>query len=259
MFDFQYVANKIGSTLCLFLILNVLGLSLGHQAVAEEKATKANVDNLDAGLPIHRRNGGSRGLQNNCIANSKNQNLMALVPDDFVAKNDIDNPSLFFYVPKTNNQTILEFVLRNEQDELIYDAFFTTTGDGIISIEVPDNINLPLLMNNQSYHWYLSLICDRQQRSQDLVVEGWLRQESVDLEAQSQISHGSLVQQAEVYNNQGFWYSALSVLAEDPDLMTEHAIVHQKWTEMLKSVGLESLATESFINKQVIEAEPYDL
>ena len=83
-----------------------------------------------------------------------------------------------------------------------------------------------------------------------------MRQEALDRFAQEQLNDANSVQQAEVYQNQGFWYSALSVLAEDPDSLAEQPMVRQKWTEMLKSVGLEELASEPFVDKELIETSP---
>lgn len=254
MFYFKNIVTKISSLFCLSIALHLLIVNFGHQAIAEETNGKAKTVNSDFGLPTHRRDGGSRGNWNHCVANPENQNLMALIPDDAIASNSTTNPKLFFYVPKTSSQKTLEFVLRDAQDELIYEAFFSTEGDGILSVEVPDRVSSNLLATEGNYHWYLSLICDRHQRSRDLVVEGWLRQESMNPVAQEQINRVGTVQQAEAYHQQGFWYSALSVLAEDPDLFAQQPLLRQKWTEMLGSVGLEELAAEPFVDKELIEA-----
>ncbi|MGB5637173.1 MAG: DUF928 domain-containing protein [Waterburya sp.] len=227
---------------------------MANSAIAEQKQGKFKTVNSDFGLPTHRRDGGSRGSRDNCIADAENQKLMALIPDKTIGINASASPKLFFYVPPVNNQRTLEFVLRNEQDELMYEAFLSTEGDGIMSVEVPTDVSSNLLKTDEHYHWYLSMICDHQQRSRDIVVEGWMRQESIDLATQEQLSIASSTEQAEVYSEQGFWYDALSVLAENQDSVTEQPIVRQKWSEMLKSVGLEELASEPFVETKLIES-----
>ncbi len=256
MFNSKYILNNFTGLLGLSLSLNLLMVGFSNSAVAEQQESKVKTVNSDVvmsdfGLPTHRRDGGSRGT---CIAGAEHQNLMALIPDNTIGINASDSPKLFFYVPPVNKQRTLEFVLRNEQDELMYEAFFSTKGDGIMSIEVPADVSSSLLETDQNYHWYLSMICNHEQRSRDIVVEGWMRQESIDLATQEQLSVASSTEQAEIYNAQGHWYDALSVLADDPNSVTEQPIVRQKWSEMLNSVGLEELASKPFVETELIES-----
>ncbi len=254
MLNYRSISSKITSLLGLSLVFNFLLLSFANSAIAEQKEEKVKTVNSDFGLPTHRRDGGSRDSLKNCLANAENQNLMALIPDKTIGINASATPKLFFYVPEVKNQRTLEFVLRNEQDELMYEAFLSTAGDGIMSVEIPRDVSSNLLQNDQNYHWYLSMICDRQQRSRDIVVEGWMRQESIDLATQEQLDFASSTEQAEVYNKQGFWYDALSVLAESKEGASDQPMVRQKWSEMLESVGLEELASEPFVKTELIES-----
>ncbi|MEM7593869.1 MAG: DUF928 domain-containing protein, partial [Cyanobacteria bacterium P01_A01_bin.83] len=82
---------------------------------------------------------------------------------------------------------------------------------------------------------------------------------SIDLATQKQIDVASSVEQAEVYHSQGFWYDALSVLAEDEDAIVEQPLIRQKWSQMLESVGLEELAQESFVETELIESSATSL
>ena len=259
MFNSKYILNNFTGLLGLSLTLNLLMVGFSNSAVAEQQESKVKTVNSDVvmsdfGLPTHRRDGGSRGDGDSCVADAEHQNLMALIPDKTIGINASASPKLFFYVPAVNNQKTLEFVLRNEQDELMYEAFFSTKGNGIMSVEVPADVSSNLLETDQNYHWYLSMICDHQQRSRDIVVEGWMRQESIDLATQNQLSIASSAEQAEIYNEQGHWYDALSVLANHQDSVTEQPIVRQKWSEMLNSVGLEELASKPFVETELIKS-----
>ena len=254
MFNSRHISSKFTSLLGLSLVLNLLLLTSTNSAIAEQKGEKVKTVISDFGLPTHRRDGGSRGSRDRCVANAENQNLMALIPEQTVGINASTSPKLFFYVPGVKNQRILEFILRNEQDELMYEAFLSTEGDGIMTVEIPEDVSSNLLHTDQNYHWYLSLICDRQQRSRDIVVEGWMRQESIDTATQKQLDIASSPEQAAVYHEQGFWYDALSVLAESPDSSEEKPLVRQKWSEMLESVGLEEFASKPFVETELIES-----
>ena len=224
--------------------------------VRAENTTERN-NRSEYGLPTHRRDGGSRGVGDNCIADPQSRNLIALIPEQTVGINASNAPKLFFYVPKTSKERTLEFVLRNEQDELIYEAFLTTEGAGIMSVEIPADIQSNLLEEDQNYHWYLSMICNFKQRSRDIVVEGWMRQETVDIATKQELNTADSIEQAELYRDRGFWYDALSILASKQQSSTESPVVREKWSELLGSVGLEDLAAKPFIESELIEVDSF--
>ncbi|MGD1921080.1 MAG: DUF928 domain-containing protein [Pleurocapsa sp.] len=232
-------------------MLNVLSVSFAAPISAAE-TTKQN-SNSDYGLPTHRRDGGSRGINHSCVSNS-NSNLVALIPEETVGINASTSPKLFFYVPKLKQQKTLEFVLRNEQDELMYEAFLTTQGEGIMSVDIPSDVQTNLIEKDTNYHWYLSMICNSQQRSRDIVVEGWMRQSAIDVATKQELDTVDSVAQAELYYEEGFWYDALSVLARDIPSEKEETIVKAKWSELLESVGLKELASAPFIESELIES-----
>ena len=130
--------NKIFCYLSSLITFNIVLMSLVITANAQE-TTEAN-NNSDYGLPTHRRDGGSRGNTDNCVTNISSNNLLALIPEKTVGINGSDSPKLFFYVPKINRAKTLEFVLRNQEDELMYEAFLTTEGEGIVSVEIPADV-----------------------------------------------------------------------------------------------------------------------
>lgn len=246
--------GKISGFLNLLVLLNFVVISYAHSAQAEETTRKTKTVNSDYGLPTHRRDGGSRGNRDNCITeDADSRNLIALIPENTVGINASASPKLFFYVPKINNQKTLEFVLRNEQDELMYEAFLTTEGEGIVSVEVPADVHSNFLEAEQNYHWYLSMICDSQQRSRDVVVEGWMRQEAIDSTTKQEINSADSVAKAELYQEQGFWYDALAVLAETQNSSAQQPMIRSKWSELLDSVGLAELSSEPFIESELIK------
>lgn len=253
MLNIKFIPNKLTKLFGLVLASNLIIIGLVNPAIAEQNSAKTRT--TDFGLPTHRRDGGSRGGQDSCVANVKteNQNLMALIPQTTVGMNAAAAPKLFFYIPEFKNPSTLEFVLRNEQDQMLYEAFFSTEGNGIMSVEVPAEINSQMLKPEQNYHWYLSMICNNQERSRDLVVEGWMHQAAIDSATQAQLNQVSSLEKAKVYRQKGFWFDALSVLAENLDSAPDKTMMQQQWSTMLSSVGLEDLASESFIEPKLID------
>ena len=253
MLNIKLISSRFYSILGLIIVFNFVSLGFLNSATAEQKKVKSKVTNSNYGLPTHRRDGGSRGSDDNCVANAEKHNLVALIPEKTAGISSSNPMQLFFYVPEINNQKTLEFVLRNEQDELLYEAYLTTEGKGIVSVEVPDTILSNSSLSDRNYRWYLSMICDRQQRSRDIVVEGWMRQKAIDIATSRQLDSASVVEKAEAYNDRGFWYDALSILAENKGSIAEQPMVREKWLELLQSVGLEELASQPFVEIKPIE------
>ena len=243
MLDIIFLKSKFIYTVRLLLILNLALVGLTAPAVAEKAESQNNYS--DYGLPTHRRDGGSRGI--------RKHNLVALIPKKTLGVNASDSPKLFFYVPKINNQKTLEFVLRNQQDELIYEAFLTTKGEGIISIDIPLQVQADLVKNDANYHWYLSIIHDPEQRSRDVVVEGWMRQSQIDTIERQKLAQVNSVERAEMYHQKGFWYDALSVLANNYQSEAERPLIRAKWSELLTSVGLSEVASAPFVDSKIVE------
>ncbi|MGL6344870.1 MAG: DUF928 domain-containing protein [Waterburya sp.] len=236
--------------LSILILVNLIAIGFANQATAEGITTNSKKANSNYGLPTHRRDGGSRGSGNDCLSAADNRNLIALIPEQNIGINTSESPQLFFYVPEINKQKTIEFVVRNEQDELVYEAFISTKGQGIMSVAIPADINSNLLKKEQNYHWYFSLICNPQQRSWDIVLEGWLRQEAIDFASQQELNSATVIEQAEFYHQQGFWYDALAVLAKS---QIEQPQIKAKWSELLQSVGLAEVATEPFISSELIK------
>ena len=253
MLNTKLKLGKFSSFLDLLVILNLVLVSFAYPAKADRKTGTTKIVHSDYGLPTHRRDAGSRSSRDNCITDADGRNLIALIPEKTVGINASAAPKLFFYVPKIKKQKTLEFVLRNEQDELIYETFLTTEGKGIMSVEVPADVRSNSLEAAQNYHWYLSMICNSQQRSRDVVVEGWMRQEAIDFATQQELNAANSIEQAELYYEQGFWYDALSILVENQDSSVQQPIIRAKWLELLSSVGLAELASEPFIASELIE------
>jgi hypothetical protein len=249
MFKIKTIFLALNNFLNILILVNLVLISFANQATAEKTTANTKKTNSNYGLPTHRRDGGSRGGGDNCLS-ADDRNLIALIPEQNIGINASESPQLFFYVPRVSKQKTIEFVVRNEQDELVYEAFISTEGQGIMSVAIPADINSNLLKIKQNYHWYFSLICNPQQRSRDLVVEGWLRQEAINFASQQELNSATIIEQAELYHQQGFWYDALAVLAKS---QIKQPLIKAKWSELLQSVGLAEVASEPFISSELIK------
>ncbi|MGK7898425.1 MAG: DUF928 domain-containing protein [Xenococcus sp. (in: cyanobacteria)] len=237
----------------LVAIAQTSGFTPAHKSTSTANGLPSNrgaggtrvVDN--SGLPDYRSPGGSRG---NCLA--QGNNLTALIPNNQVNVTASAAPKLFFYIPETKEQKTLEFVLRDHNDQLVHEVFLQTTGQsGIMNVEIPQNITKSLEESQANYHWYLSMICDADDRADDVVLQGKIGYVELENTVKQKLANSSPAEQADFLQQEGIWYDALSVVAKDSDQVMNSAAT-EKWTQMLTEIGLSEFSTQPFINGEII-------
>jgi hypothetical protein len=192
--------------------------------------------NWGAPEPGSRRGGATRG---GC--SSKNQALTALVPKDNVGWTTAEYPELFFYVPQTSRP--LEFALNDQKDKAIYKTNMAhNRTPGLVSVNLSNFKGLPPLKSGQPYHWYMSIICDSQDRSADIVVNGWVKRVEPNPALASSLQQTTPSEHVSLYAVNGFWYDALKALNETRQSSPNNLRVADEWADILKSVGLNEIS-----------------
>lgn len=200
----------------------------------------------DRGLPGRREGGGTRG--NGCVASDRP--LTALAPQ-FVVDGTVsiygttvsETPKLYWYVPAVNAQA-LEFVMLDENgDEVYLQELPANETSGIVAVEVPmaEDPTLSRLEPNQDYHWFFSVVCDADDRSGDIISEGWVRRIPTEASLEAQLTDAPLYQQSDALVQAGIWYDALNTAAQQRCLPPEDTSSTDQWDTLLTSVGLHSL------------------
>lgn len=184
---------------------------------------------INGGLPTNRRDGGSRGS----CGFSERLGFVALVPESGVNLSASASPKLYFHLPETTREQTLELVLRDAADRLVYEQFLTVSGkSGIMSVEIP----LPTAQKSQraenNYHWYLSSICDPQNRSQDIVLEGWIGHRQISEAKQQKLANLSAQEKFNFYKDQGFWHDSLELATQD----------RTQWSQLLTEIDLNEFS-----------------
>jgi hypothetical protein len=206
------------------------------------------------GAPGNRGEGASRG----CTIN--NQPLMALVPSteqtvdtatltQVWGLTSVDHPSFWFHLPYDPTKlSSIEFVLQTEQDQTIYRTTVPLPATaGIMQVQLPSTINP--LEPDQRYHWFFKVraSCQPNQAPMLSYVEGWVQRTRLDPALDRQIAEAAPLQKATLYAENGIWYDALTTLAELKLAAPEDQAIAQDWTNLLKAIGLENLATQPLI------------
>ena len=241
---------NVRKTLMAVGLISLLGLALRG---APSYAQTENEDVLPRqGLPGRRLGGGTRRPGNECIADETP--LIALVPENNLGVTTAAYPSLLFYLPQVTQTRDVEFVLLDSTDQLLYDTTFQVKGNsGIISLSLPDNDTFPPLAMNENYHWYFSIICDSAYRAQDIAVDGWIRRVELATTLTHQLDAAAPLERARLLEQESqLWHEALTILADLRRARPNDPTVATQWTQLLQSVGLDSIAQESLIDLPLV-------
>ena len=199
-------------------------------------------DFSEDGRPKRTAGGASRGE----CQNKDNLSLTALIPDLPVALTAANSPTFWFYLPYTlTSEHSIEFVLKDSQDKYIYRTKFTDKKilPGIVGLNLPAKVNIEPL---QKYSWYFLVYCQPQNINKFVYVSGSLQRIDRPL-LNSSLKFPSLKERLHFYANEGLWYDAVTYLAEQMKANPQDIVVQKDWQALLKSVGLEELASKPFI------------
>ncbi|MBD1893145.1 DUF928 domain-containing protein [Coleofasciculus sp. FACHB-129] len=197
----------------------------------------------DLGEPGSRTGGGRR---NPCKVDEKQ--LKALVPVYKIPNSELalgftnaEHPTFWFYVPYSGCP--LEFVLKDEQDNDIYQTTLTVsdTLPGVISVRLPSTV-APLKIGKR-YRWYFSVLNPKKPAEVLDGVDGWVQRESLNLTVQSQLEKATLPQRVALYAANGFWHEALTAASE----LRRIDANSNDWGALLQAVGLDDVVSEPIL------------
>ncbi len=220
--------------------------SLSNQLPSQWEATSGTFQPPQRGNPDNRQGGGTRSPFQNCIQGNKG--LVALVPTSGVNSTVAAYPTFFWYLP-TNSASALEFVLQDEKGQEVYLTKFTLTKSarGFMSLQLPALAGLSPLEKNTIYHWYVSLICNPEERAADRLVEGFISRVDLNPNVASQSQRATPQERVAIYAEARLWQDTLNSLAELRRLNPQDPSLVDAWKKLLGSVGLEAIAEEPLI------------
>ncbi|WP_199249087.1 DUF928 domain-containing protein [[Phormidium] sp. ETS-05] len=201
------------------LALSIVGSGFGSVAVAgTTRANQRQTNTIaqgfnppDRGAPPTTVGGASRS---NCV-----QSEIPLTP--LVPLNNPEvkavNPAVFVYVPKTA-ATQAEVVIKDDNDaDVSRMTVALPSQPGILQV------NLPELEAGKNYHWYFAMICNPQNRLDDVFADGWIERVQPN-------------QQADL------WQDTLTALAEQYHQQPGNNAISAQWQEFLNAAGHGNIA-----------------
>lgn len=168
-----------------------------------------------------------------------------------------DHPTLWFDLPDSQDSIDrIDFSLRdgdNPASKTIYQTSIQQPKQsGLIKFSLPQTSSD--LSIDKLYKWELKLIMkptvDRQNKPskvKEISVTGWIQRKSLNSELIDRINRSNPHQQATLYAENGFWYDALSALAQLRRDFPQNPAIRQDWVNLLESVDLAQLVDRPFI------------
>jgi len=184
----------------------------------------------DISAPGNRESGSTRSTT--CIAPS--DDLIALVPETNFGLTEKAYPTFYFYVPPTEAEQVKFVLLNDATNELVYEGRYSIQNkSGIAGVTLPNNGLQQPLEVDQTYVWYLAVVCDTADPSADLVVEGYVQRVAPLAEAAETQPAGLPA----LYASEGVWYDALAASAA---LKANNGSTSE-WNTLLDAVDLNEL------------------
>ncbi|MEB3312263.1 MAG: DUF928 domain-containing protein [Snowella sp.] len=194
----------------------------------------------DRGAPITTGGGGTRGPGSGCLQTKEGElSVNALTPNySNIATTASTQPVFYYYLPATAAK-FGELVITDESDQPVYQTIFNLpTQAGIIRLAVSPTKPLSA---DKFYQWSFKIICNPKQRSKDIVLEGTLEYQPLGGQEVSSLAHKDPLEKAKFYAQKGIWLDTLDQVAQ------VRAQSPQDWTELLGSVGLETISAQPLV------------
>lgn len=203
----------------------------------------------DRGVPVSRVGGAARG---GCSSNTPQLQLTAMTPITSSGKSALvetvsANPSFFVYLPQTSAESA-EFILQDTQSQsaLYQKTVKLTKSGGVVRVALPKDNGLALEVGHQ-YHWSFTLLCDPEDASSNLFVEGIIQRVEPSSGFVTQVAAAQPIDQLSLYAANGYWFEALDGLAQLRQQQPQDSGLLQDWTDLLAAVKLDMMAQEPLL------------
>lgn len=171
--------------------------------------------------------------------------ITALIPVKNEALTVAKHPTFLVYMPPTSARKVF-FSLQDENKNNLYQKILPITGDsGIISIKLPTDA--PELERGKNYKWYFQVMCGNSLRPDSPGIEAQIRRVEPHSAWSSNLDNVVSLEQAVLYGKNGIWYDTVATLADLRKNQPENTAYTTNWQQVLKSVGLEAIATEPLL------------
>lgn len=181
-----------------------------------------------------------------CAGYSPEIPLTALTPPSSGGISMADYPTLLVYIPDVALEGLEgKFVLRNEQNEVIYSKKIALkVPDSIISIGISDDSTVPPLDVGKFYLWEFIILFDQEDLSDSTYVGGSIERIAPNPNLNASLKMASPEEHPAIYATNGIWYEAVATLAQLRCSAPNDSALASDWESLLKQVGLPEISTK---------------
>ena len=186
------------------------------------------------GAPVARIGGGTRGIGDMTLE------LVVLAPDH-TGLTTKEQPTLYWYVSEPV-PTKLEVTVINDEaiDPALEEVVATPGRAGIQKIELAKSGTR--LEPGLEYRWFVSVVADPGQRSNDIVASGTIQRITPEGALKARIAKADERALARIYAEEGVWYDAVDAISRLIEKSPNDAALREQRAALLEQVGLQAAA-----------------
>ena len=225
-----------------------------------------------SGAPGNREAGASRS--DTCASTANHNGLTALLPTSNLGLTTKAFPTFFAYIPP-NNAPKAEFRLLEEGsgEEVFTGQVLMPKADmpnanyrhkaSVVELSLPQTGAMRGLTAGKNYLWALMMVCNPQNRAEDIVITGVVQRVGEDylkdLDPQTrqrlqQVGQIPAQERLSVYGSAGIWQDLLADVAA---LMQQNPSSYRDdWQVLLSEQGLAAIATTPIVERQLEPISP---
>lgn len=215
----------------LLALCSALTFGSGSSVWAQDSAGAFSYKPPLRGAPASRVGGGTRGLNAHTV-------LTVLAPDH-AGQTIQSQPTLYWYFDGPANMP-LEVTINDPKSvkPILEQQLQAPAKPGVYSLSLADYG--VVLQPGVEYEWFVALVPDSNQRSNDVLSGGVIKRVEADTTLQQSLSQSDKTAQARIYAEHGLWYDSIEALSEQIDSGADN--LREQRAMLLKSEGLADAA-----------------
>lgn len=225
---------------CSWTLAVLLGVHLAAAAAAEATSAAGTTPPVPVykpplrGAPASRVGGGSRGVE------SALPRIAVLAPDH-TGLTTREQPDLYWYISEPG-ATRLEITVINDQSiqPLLEKKLEIPTHAGIQRLRLKD-LGIRLKPGVE-YRWFVGLVSDPQQRSNDVIASGTIERNEPSAALKDVLAKTGKQSLAFAYAEQGYWYDAIAAISDLVAASPKDRHLREQRAALLEQAGLDEPA-----------------
>jgi hypothetical protein len=189
------------------------------------------------GAPVARIGGGTRGIGDTTLE-------LAVLAPDHTGLTTKEQPTLYWYVSEPVPARLEVTVINDDAIDPELEEIVATPGHaGIQKIDLAKSGTR--LEPGLEYRWFVSVVADPGQRSNDIVASGTIQRITPQGALKARIAGADDSALVSIYAEEGVWYDAIDGLSRMIEKAPNDAALREQRAALLEQVGLQTAADYS--------------